>query len=212
MPRRSGTASGFPAAAASPSPSRANVAASVASGIYQNPATVTYLDPTRTAAQTVTPGGTYTAGGTVPGSNYAPASTTNEDINVINPPPSVHEVLQSRGRRAGRAHRDDGGGEQPERRGAHERRIHRQLPARPREHRGARRHFQLRRHRDGGRGRRVALPCGRHDPGERLLHDHGQRHDDGQRQLRQHDPRRRRSPTRRASPTRWPPRRRSSPP
>ena len=66
----------------------ANVAAAVASGVYQNPAAVTYLDPTRTAAQTVTPGGTYTAGGTVPGSNYVAASTTNEDITVINPPPS----------------------------------------------------------------------------------------------------------------------------
>ncbi len=66
----------------------ANVSAAVSSGVYQNPATVTYLDPTRTAAQTVTPGGTYTAGGTVPGSNYASGSTTNEDINVVNPPPT----------------------------------------------------------------------------------------------------------------------------
>ncbi|MBX3673920.1 MAG: DUF11 domain-containing protein [Burkholderiales bacterium] len=66
----------------------ATVTAAVASGVYQNPATVTYLDPTRTAAQTVTPGGTYTAGGTVPGTNYVAASTANEDITVINPPPS----------------------------------------------------------------------------------------------------------------------------
>ena len=66
----------------------ANVAASVASGVYQNPANVTYLDPTRTAAQTVTPGGTYTAGGTVPGANYASGSTTFEDVTVVNPPPS----------------------------------------------------------------------------------------------------------------------------
>ncbi|MBL0140674.1 MAG: DUF11 domain-containing protein [Betaproteobacteria bacterium] len=65
----------------------ANVLPAVVSGVYQNPAAVTYLDPTRTAAQTVTPGGTYTAGGTVPGSNYASASTTNEDITVVNPPP-----------------------------------------------------------------------------------------------------------------------------
>ncbi len=67
----------------------ANVAAAVASGTYQNPANVTYTDPTRTiATQTVTPGGTYTAGGTVPGSNYIATSSTAEDVQVINPPPS----------------------------------------------------------------------------------------------------------------------------
>ena len=64
----------------------ANVAGAVAPGVYQNPATVTYLDPTRTAAQTVTPGGTYTAGGTAPGSNYNSASSTNEDVTVLAAP------------------------------------------------------------------------------------------------------------------------------
>jgi uncharacterized repeat protein (TIGR01451 family) len=64
---------------------------SVPSGTVQNPASVTYLDPTRTAAQTVTPGGTYTAAGlgTVGGSNYAAASSTAEDVNVVNPPPAI---------------------------------------------------------------------------------------------------------------------------
>ncbi len=55
-------------------------------GVYQNPATVSYDDPTRTASQTVSPGGTYTAGGTVGGSNYNPASSTNEDVTVLAAP------------------------------------------------------------------------------------------------------------------------------
>ena len=50
---------------------------------YQNSATVSYLDPLRTAAGVqVSPGATYTVGGTVPGSNYASGSTTNEDVKV----------------------------------------------------------------------------------------------------------------------------------
>jgi len=53
-------------------------------GTYQNPATTTYLDPTRTAgATTVTPGGTYTAGGTVPGANYSSGSSALEDVQVV---------------------------------------------------------------------------------------------------------------------------------
>ncbi len=67
----------------------ASTTAALPPGTYQNPANVTYLDPTRTASQTVTPGGTYTAGaglGTVPGSNYASASTTNEDVTFVAPP------------------------------------------------------------------------------------------------------------------------------
>lgn len=55
-------------------------------GTYQNSATVSYDDPTRTSAgQTVTPGGTYQAGGTVAGSNYAAASSTQEDVTVWKP-------------------------------------------------------------------------------------------------------------------------------
>lgn len=61
---------------------------------YQNSATVTFIDPTRTtgsaatttnaAAQpTVTPGGTYAAGGTVGGSNYSASSSTAEDVTII---------------------------------------------------------------------------------------------------------------------------------
>jgi hypothetical protein len=58
-----------------------------AAGTYQNPANVTYSDPTRTtAATTVTPGGTYAAGGTVPGSNYVAASSTQEDVQVLAAP------------------------------------------------------------------------------------------------------------------------------
>ncbi|GFO56515.1 hypothetical protein GMSM_35220 [Geomonas sp. Red276] len=53
---------------------------------YQNSATVTYDDPTRTTAgQTVTPGGTYAEGGTVAGSNYSSGSSTQEDVTVWMP-------------------------------------------------------------------------------------------------------------------------------
>ncbi|WP_414859619.1 hypothetical protein [Piscinibacterium candidicorallinum] len=56
---------------------------SAALGLYQNPASVTYLDPTRiSATQTVTPGGSYAIGGTVGGSNYASASSTAEDVRI----------------------------------------------------------------------------------------------------------------------------------
>ncbi|NNE99335.1 MAG: hypothetical protein HKN25_09990, partial [Pyrinomonadaceae bacterium] len=51
-----------------------NIAAGVPSATYQNPATATYLDPTRT-----TPAGTTSV-------NYDSASTTNEDVTVIGPP------------------------------------------------------------------------------------------------------------------------------
>jgi len=52
-------------------------------GTYQNPGTVTYDDPTRSApGQTVSPGGTYAGGGTVPGNNYASASSNLEDVTV----------------------------------------------------------------------------------------------------------------------------------
>ena len=55
-------------------------------GIYQNPATVSFTDPTRTGTQTVTPGGTYTGGGAVGGSNYASGSSTGEDVAITGPP------------------------------------------------------------------------------------------------------------------------------
>ena len=55
-----------------------NIASSVASGTYQNPATATYLDPTRTVTT-----GTTSA-------SYNPASSTGEDVTVTVPaPPSV---------------------------------------------------------------------------------------------------------------------------
>lgn len=52
-----------------------NIAATVADGTYQNPATATYLDPTRT-----TPTGTTSA-------SYDPASSTGEDVIVRTSPP-----------------------------------------------------------------------------------------------------------------------------
>jgi|GEM_PF-1284919 len=60
-----------------------NIPAGTTLGTYQNPATVSYDDPTRTSAgQTVTPGGTYAAGGTAAGNNYLAASSTQEDVTV----------------------------------------------------------------------------------------------------------------------------------
>ena len=61
----------------------AAVPVGTAPGTYQNSATVSYEDPTRTApGQTVTPGGTYAAGGVVAGSNYNSSSSTQEDVTV----------------------------------------------------------------------------------------------------------------------------------
>ena len=115
----------------------ANVAGAVAPGTYQNPATVTYLDPTRTAAQTVTPGGTYTAGGVVGGSNYNSASTTNEDVTVVHRAHDRQGLQSDRGER-GRRERAHGDDHQPEHHRAHQRGPHRYLSRGPREHRRAR--------------------------------------------------------------------------
>src|SRR3990170_3398227 len=70
-----------------------SVAASVPQGTYQNPAVTNYTDPTRTAAgQTITPGGAYASGGgTAGGSNYDPASSTGEDVQ-ISATPSLNVV------------------------------------------------------------------------------------------------------------------------
>jgi uncharacterized repeat protein (TIGR01451 family) len=52
-------------------------------GTYQNPADAVYSDPTRTVAGgTVSPGGAYAGGGTAGGSNYASASSTQEDVSI----------------------------------------------------------------------------------------------------------------------------------
>ena len=76
-----------------------NVPVATPLGTYQNPASVLYDDPTRSAAgQTVTPGGTYAGGGFVGGSNYDPNGSTAEDVTVRQPaalaksfsPPSVN--------------------------------------------------------------------------------------------------------------------------
>ncbi|MBL0047300.1 MAG: hypothetical protein IPP32_04285 [Bacteroidetes bacterium] len=57
----------------------------VNNGLFQNPATVSFTDPTRTVGSaTVSPGGTYSVGGTVGGSNYNSASSSNEDVRVCN--------------------------------------------------------------------------------------------------------------------------------
>ena len=57
----------------------------VNNGLFQNPATVSFTDPTRTVGSaTVSPGGTYSVGGTVGGSNYNSGSSTNEDVRVCN--------------------------------------------------------------------------------------------------------------------------------
>jgi uncharacterized repeat protein (TIGR01451 family) len=59
---------------------------SAVAGTYQNPARVSFTDPTRTGTQTATPGATYTGGSTVGGSNYASTSSTGEDVTITNPP------------------------------------------------------------------------------------------------------------------------------
>jgi hypothetical protein len=57
----------------------------VNNALFQNPASVTFTDPTRTVGSaTVSPGGTYSVGGTVGGSNYDPTSSSNEDVRVCN--------------------------------------------------------------------------------------------------------------------------------
>ena len=63
-----------------------NVALLTPLATYQNPAFVSYGDPTATVSgQTVTPGGVYAGGGTVLGNNYDPASSTGEDVTVRSP-------------------------------------------------------------------------------------------------------------------------------
>jgi hypothetical protein len=56
---------------------------------YQAGATVSFLDPTRTATVTAaTPGATFASGGgTVPGLIYVASSSTNEDVTLVNPLP-----------------------------------------------------------------------------------------------------------------------------
>jgi uncharacterized repeat protein (TIGR01451 family) len=61
-------------------PFTVNIAASVPSGTYQNPATATYLDPTRTVVT-----GTTSA-------SYNAASSTGEDVTINNSPPRLRLV------------------------------------------------------------------------------------------------------------------------
>lgn len=68
----------------------ASIASTAVNGTaYQASGTVSFLDPTRTAAtQTVGPGNTFASGGgTVPGTNYAAASSSNEDVTIVTPLP-----------------------------------------------------------------------------------------------------------------------------
>jgi hypothetical protein len=63
---------------------------SVTNYAYQAAATVAFTDPTRAATTTdlATPGATFaTGGGTVPGVNYAAATSTNEDVTLVDPLP-----------------------------------------------------------------------------------------------------------------------------
>jgi uncharacterized repeat protein (TIGR01451 family)/fimbrial isopeptide formation D2 family protein len=64
-------------------------------GTYQNPATVSYSDPT-SATGIVSPGGTDSLGQSVPGANYASASGTAEDIVVSNAVAGYKSVRLSR--------------------------------------------------------------------------------------------------------------------
>jgi uncharacterized repeat protein (TIGR01451 family) len=58
---------------------------------FQNSASITFADPTRTTGTTtaaggnptVTPGASYANGGTVGGSNYASGSSTGEDVRLV---------------------------------------------------------------------------------------------------------------------------------
>ncbi|WP_324670759.1 T9SS type A sorting domain-containing protein [Hymenobacter sp. GOD-10R] len=68
---------------------RAAIASAAVTGtVYQADATVTYIDPTRTTSNaTTTPKGTMGDGSTAPGSNYAQASSTAEDVTIVRPLP-----------------------------------------------------------------------------------------------------------------------------
>ncbi|GAB2477977.1 hypothetical protein GCM10011375_19270 [Hymenobacter qilianensis] len=68
---------------------RATIASTAVNNtVYQASATVRFLDPTRlTATSTVSPNATFAGGGIVPGSNYAAASSTAEDVTIVRPLP-----------------------------------------------------------------------------------------------------------------------------
>jgi uncharacterized repeat protein (TIGR01451 family) len=65
-------------------------------GTYQNSASATYSDPTRTVNGTViSPGGTYTGGGSVPGSNYTATSSTGEDVIISGSGATVSSAISA---------------------------------------------------------------------------------------------------------------------
>ncbi|SDD06159.1 Calx-beta domain-containing protein [Pedobacter soli] len=82
-----------------------NIPATTAAGTYSNPAQVTYLDPTRTAAnpnRSVSPSNfaiagantTYETGGTVGGSNYDP-TLNDEDLLLTKPNISIVKTVNT---------------------------------------------------------------------------------------------------------------------
>lgn len=72
----------------------ATIPAATNYGQYQNNGAVFFNDPTRTAAgQIATPGGSYQGGGTVSGSNYDPTSSTQEDIGIWAPSPTIGKAF-----------------------------------------------------------------------------------------------------------------------
>ncbi len=69
---------------------QAIIDASAANGTaYQASGSVAFIDPTRTSTTgTVSPGGNFASGGgTAPGTNYAAASSTLEDVTIVTPLP-----------------------------------------------------------------------------------------------------------------------------
>ena len=143
-------------------------------GVYQNPATVTYDDPTRTAVadgharrhlHRRRHGGRQQLQLRLEHQRGRHGARRADD----------HEVVQSVGGHGGRGERDDGHDHQPELHDAHRRRPRRQLSGGHGEHRRPRRRHHLRRqrHRRARRHRLHAL--GRHVRGGHLVHGHRQR-------------------------------------
>ena len=68
---------------------QATIATRAVDGVaYQSGAKLSYSDPTRTTTSSqVSPADNYPGGGKVPGSNYAAASSINEDVTIVKPLP-----------------------------------------------------------------------------------------------------------------------------
>lgn len=83
-----------------------NIAAETPTGVYQNPAYITYLDPTRiTPERRISPAtgsdsvdnttyeGGANPGQSVPGTNYISASSTGEDVHIANVSPNTGQII-----------------------------------------------------------------------------------------------------------------------